>query len=61
MGSLVIEALVSLKGQDSILEIYAQMGNKLTFNQAFKAVYGVEWSYAIPILAKTIHANLKGI
>ena len=61
MGSLVIEALVSLKGQDSILDIYAQMGNKLTFNQAFKAVYGVEWSYAIPILAKTIHANLKGI
>lgn len=61
MGSLIIEALVALKGQDSIIEIYAQMGNRLTFNQAFKMVYGVEWSYAIPILAKTIHANLNGL
>lgn len=61
MGSFVIEALVALKGQESIIEMYAQMGSKLTFNQAFKVIYGVEWSYAIPILAKTVHANINGL
>lgn len=61
MGSWLIEALVALKGQESIIEMYAQMGKRLTFNQAFKVIYDVEWSYAIPILAKTIHANLNGI
>jgi hypothetical protein len=35
------------------------MGKKLSFDQAFENVYGVEWSYAIPILAKTVYANLK--
>jgi hypothetical protein len=61
MGSWLIEVLVALKGQEAIIEMYAQMGKRLTFNQAFKVIYGVEWSYAIPILAKTIYANLNGI
>ena len=60
LGAYVIEALVSVKGPDSLIEMYAQMGNQLSFAQAFKNTYGVEWSYAIPILAKTIHANLNG-
>ena len=61
LGAYVIEALVSLKGPDTLIEMYAQMGNQISFNQAFKNTYGVDWSYAIPILAKTIYANLKGL
>ena len=61
LGAYVIEALVSVKGPDTLIEMYAQMGNRLNFDQAFKNTYGVEWSYAIPILAKTIYANLKGL
>ena len=59
LGSRFIEVLVALKGPDTLIGMYEEMGKKLTFDQAFKNVYGVEWSYAIPILAKTVYTNLK--
>lgn len=59
LSSRFIEALVAIKGPDTLIDMYEQMGKRLTFEQAFKNTYGVEWSYAIPILAKAIHANLK--
>jgi hypothetical protein len=43
-----------------VIDIYEQMGKRLTFEQGFKNTFGVEWSYALPILAKSIYANLKG-
>jgi hypothetical protein len=60
LSSRFIEALVALKGPDVLIDIYEQMGKRLTFEQGFKNTFGVEWSYALPILAKTIYANLKG-
>ncbi len=59
LSSRFIEALVAIKGPDTLIDIYEQMGKRLSFDQAFKYTYGVEWSYALPILAKTIHANLN--
>lgn len=59
LASRFIEALVAIKGPDTLIDIYEQMGKRLSFDQAFKNTYGVEWSYALPILAKTIHANLN--
>jgi hypothetical protein len=59
LSSRFIEALVALKGPDTLIDMYAEMGKKLTFDQAFKNIYGVEWSYALPILAKTVYTNLK--
>ena len=53
-------ALVAIKGPDTLIDIYEQMGKRLTFDQAFKNTYGVEWSYALPILTKAVHANLNG-
>jgi hypothetical protein len=55
----LIEALVAVKGPDTLIDVYEQMGKRLTFDEAFKVTYGVEWSYALPILAKTIYANLN--
>jgi len=60
LGSWIMESLVALKGQDVMIDMYAEMGKRLIFDQAFKNLFEVEWSYAIPILAKTIYANLNG-
>jgi hypothetical protein len=61
LGSHVVEALVAIKGSDTLLEMYAQMAKNISFAEAFKNTYGVEWDYAIPILAKTIFANLNEV
>lgn len=60
LGSRFIEVFVALKGQDILIDMYAEMGKKLSFDQAFKNIFGLEWNEAIPILAKTVYANLRG-
>ena len=60
LGSYVIEILVALKGPDSIIEMNSQMAAGADFDSAFKNVYGSDWDYARPIIAKTISANMWG-
>ena len=60
LGSRIIEALVAIKGPESIIEFYDQMSQKIGFENAFKNVYGISYSDAIPIIAKTIAANFNG-
>lgn len=59
LGSWVIEALVALKGPDILLDMYAEMGKGLSFDQSFNNLFQFEWNTAVPILAKTIYANLQ--
>jgi hypothetical protein len=61
LGSVVVEILVAIRGQDSILALYEAMSKKMTFAEAFQNVYGISWNEAIPILAKTIYANNNGL
>jgi hypothetical protein len=41
--------------------MYSQMATRINFASAFKNTYGVDWDYAIPIIAKTIYANFWGL
>lgn len=59
LGSWVIEALVALKGPEIMLDMYAEMGKGLSFDQSFNNLFQFEWNTAVPILAKTIYANLQ--
>jgi len=56
LGSAVAEVLVAVKGQDSLVAMYEVMATQIGFQAAFKKVYGIEWTKAIPIIAKTVHA-----
>jgi len=59
VGSVVMEALVAIKGQDPMIGMYEEMATGIGFDAAFKKLFGIEWKVAIPILAKAISANNK--
>jgi hypothetical protein len=61
LGAYAIETLVAVKGQQSIIDLYGQMATRIGFEAAFNSVFGVEWKVALPILAKTVYANIKGL
>ena len=56
-GYLTVELLAALKGIDSPMKLMQEVANGKTFDEAFKIIYGQEWSYAAPILAKAVVAQ----
>jgi hypothetical protein len=61
LGSHVIEILAAVKGTDVLIDMYEEMGKGLKFDEAFGKIFGLAWKDAIPIIAKTIHANLQNL
>ena len=59
LGAYGVEALVSLKGQESIISLYLEMATRIGFNAAFKNVYGIEPEKALTQVAKAIYANIN--
>jgi hypothetical protein len=59
LGARVMEALVSLGGTDSVLEIHNLMSKKTGFDVMFKTIYGVSFEEAVPVIAKALAANWK--
>ena len=59
LGALIVEALVSIEGPNSIMKMYDELGKNLGWEIAFKNIYGTEWNIAYPIIAKTISANIS--
>ena len=54
VGYMTVEALASVKGIESTMQVVAGVSQGLTFNQSFEKVYGISWNEAAPILAKVI-------
>ena len=54
VGSKAIEALVLIKGIDSILEMYVEGSRGTSFESAFQKIYGMSWNEAKPILSEAI-------
>jgi hypothetical protein len=59
VGSKVMEALVVLKGVDSILEFYNLGAKGQSFESAFQSIYGITWAEAKPILTQAISNHYK--
>jgi hypothetical protein len=57
---MIIESLVSITNPESIMRMYDEFATKIGFEAAFKNVYGIEWSAAIPILTEAVYLNLQG-
>jgi hypothetical protein len=62
VSSRIIEILVALKGPNSIVKIYEEMSQNLTFDLAFEKVYGISYEAAVPVISKILvdqYANRK--
>jgi hypothetical protein len=54
LGYMTVEALASVKGIESTMQVVVGVSQGLTFNQSFEKVYGISWNEAAPILAKVV-------
>jgi hypothetical protein len=54
IGFFTVEAMVSIKGIDSPVELIKLVSDGATWDQAFLKIYGISWNEAAPILARTV-------
>jgi len=59
IGAMVTEIFTSLRGPDSILDIYKLLADGKTFEQAFQIEFRTSWREALPIISKVISAELR--
>ena len=57
VGYMAVEALASIKGIHSTMDLVVGMAQGLTFEDSFRKIYGISWSEAAPILAKVVSAE----
>jgi hypothetical protein len=59
VGSLAVEALVALKGPTTAMRMFVDVGEGLSFIEAFQKEYGISWSDACPLISKAIALEIQ--
>lgn len=59
VGMLVTELLASLKGPESTMMLSAEVGEGISYKDAFNKIYGISWQEAVPLMAKIISKEIN--
>jgi len=59
VGFLATEALVALKGPNTVMSLYTKVASGQTFDQAFDELYGISWTEAHKIIARVIFLQIN--
>jgi hypothetical protein len=59
LGYIVMDALVAVGGVDKTFDVQTARSDGLTFDEAFKKVYGISWDEASMVLAKAASKTYK--
>jgi hypothetical protein len=59
IGFMVNEILTAVKGSDSVMNIFKDIGRGDTFTTAFLREFGISWEKACPIIAGAIAQEIK--
>lgn len=59
VGFMATEALVALRGPNTVMSLYTKVGNGQTFDQAFNELYGISWAEAHKIIARVIFLQIN--
>lgn len=59
VGFMATEALVALRGPNTVMSLYTRVGSGQTFDQAFNELYGISWAEAHKIIARVISLQIN--
>jgi hypothetical protein len=59
LGFMVSEILVNIKGIDSYMKLYQDVGAGKSFVESFQGIYGLSWAAACPLIADAMAAQIK--
>jgi hypothetical protein len=59
IGFQAIEVLAAISGPHSTMEVFVEMANGKSFNQAFETIYKISWANAITPISEVISSQLK--